>query len=277
MAASPQARGLRALSVLLGVFFLFQGISKIGWLMDPSPLTAQLTGYLENANAWNRPYLERVCIPFAPVFARLVLFGELATGVSLITGVWTRYAAAVCLLMVMNIHFSSGLLFQYASSPMATAFRSSAGCWRWPSAPSGCRCSLKEVSSDVNTRRTGRERFTELLFYAVVILVAYLAMLVVWPFLGPLAWAAILAVTLRPGLHAVLHPPAQQQCRAGHHAARRGGHHRAGRVPGRGRRAAGAAGARLREQPLGDHAPSKSCGCGRRCARGCRFHCRPIR
>ena len=48
------------------------------------------------------------------------------------------------------------------------------------------------------TRRTGRERFTELLFYAVVILVAYLAMLVVWPFLGPLAWAAILAVTLRP-------------------------------------------------------------------------------
>ena len=48
------------------------------------------------------------------------------------------------------------------------------------------------------TRRTGRERFTELLFYAVVILVAYLAMLVVWPFLGPLAWAGILAVTLRP-------------------------------------------------------------------------------
>ena len=32
----------------------------------------------------------------------------------------------------------------------------------------------------------------------MVILVAYLAMLVVWPFLGPLAWAAILAVTLRP-------------------------------------------------------------------------------
>ena len=50
----------------------------------------------------------------------------------------------------------------------------------------------------MKTRRTGRERFTELLFYAVVILVAYLAMQVVWPFLGPLAWAVILAVTLRP-------------------------------------------------------------------------------
>ncbi len=50
----------------------------------------------------------------------------------------------------------------------------------------------------MRTRLSGRERFTELLFYAVVILVAYLAMQVVWPFLGPLAWAVILAVTLRP-------------------------------------------------------------------------------
>jgi predicted PurR-regulated permease PerM len=47
-------------------------------------------------------------------------------------------------------------------------------------------------------KRTGRERFTELLFYGVVLLVAYLAMQVVWPFLAPLAWAAILAMTLRP-------------------------------------------------------------------------------
>ena len=46
--------------------------------------------------------------------------------------------------------------------------------------------------------RSGRERFTELLFYGVVLLVAYLAMQVVWPFLAPLAWAVVLAVTLRP-------------------------------------------------------------------------------
>ncbi len=46
--------------------------------------------------------------------------------------------------------------------------------------------------------RTSRERFAALLFYAAVLLVAYLAMLVVWPFLAPLAWAAILAMTLRP-------------------------------------------------------------------------------
>lgn len=47
-------------------------------------------------------------------------------------------------------------------------------------------------------RRTSRERFTELLFYGVLIGMAYLALQIVWPFLAPLAWAVILSMTLRP-------------------------------------------------------------------------------
>ena len=113
MAVNPSARGLTALRLFLGVFFLFEGIGKIGWLMDPSPLTTQLTGYLQGANPWNRAYLEAVCLPGAAVFARLVLFGELATGVSLLLGPYTRYAAIAAFLMVLNIHFASGALFQY--------------------------------------------------------------------------------------------------------------------------------------------------------------------
>ena len=113
MAANTQARGLTALRLCLGVFFLFEGLGKIGWLMDPSPLTAQLTGYLQTANQWNRGYLETVCIPGAAVFARLVLFGELAAGTALILGAYTRYAAIAAFLMVLNIHFASGAIFQY--------------------------------------------------------------------------------------------------------------------------------------------------------------------
>lgn len=44
--------------------------------------------------------------------------------------------------------------------------------------------------------RTARDRFTQLLFYAVLLLVGYLALLVVRPFLAPLAWAAIFATML---------------------------------------------------------------------------------
>lgn len=113
MAANNQARGLTALRLCLGVFFLFEGLGKIGWLMDPSPLAAQLTGYLQTANQWNRGYLETVCIPGAAVFARLVLLGELATGTALILGAYARYAAIVAFLMVLNIHFASGAIFQY--------------------------------------------------------------------------------------------------------------------------------------------------------------------
>jgi len=46
--------------------------------------------------------------------------------------------------------------------------------------------------------RSSRERFTELLFYGVLIGMAYLALVIVWPFLAPLAWATILGMTLRP-------------------------------------------------------------------------------
>ena len=47
-------------------------------------------------------------------------------------------------------------------------------------------------------RRTAPERFGELVFYLVLLLVGYLAYLVTSPFLASLAWAGILAVTLEP-------------------------------------------------------------------------------
>lgn len=45
---------------------------------------------------------------------------------------------------------------------------------------------------------SGRDRFGQLLFYGVVLLVMYLAFIVIEPFLASLAWAAILAMTLNP-------------------------------------------------------------------------------
>jgi predicted PurR-regulated permease PerM len=47
-------------------------------------------------------------------------------------------------------------------------------------------------------RRPGSERFGELLFYGVLLLVGYLAYKVTAPFLASLVWAAIFALTLNP-------------------------------------------------------------------------------
>ena len=104
--------GLAILRILMGVFFLFQGIGKLPWLLAPGLLMQRLTGYSQVATPLNQWYLDLV-MPWASVFARLVALGELAAGVALIAGVWTRPAAAVAVLMVMNFHLASGALFTF--------------------------------------------------------------------------------------------------------------------------------------------------------------------
>lgn len=107
------ASGLTALRIFIGVFFIFEGIGKIGWLADPSQLGRQLAGWMENAPWVSRWYLETIAIPGSPVFARLVMLGETSTGLAFLLGFGTRWAALAAFLMVMNFHFARGLLFEY--------------------------------------------------------------------------------------------------------------------------------------------------------------------
>jgi uncharacterized membrane protein YphA (DoxX/SURF4 family) len=112
--ANAPGRALAVLRLCLGVFFIFEALGKIGWLMDPSPLVAQLTGWRQSAGPVGRGYLDAVALPGALVFARLVPLGEAAAGLALVFGVYTRAAAALAFLMVLNFHVASGALFKYA-------------------------------------------------------------------------------------------------------------------------------------------------------------------
>ncbi len=107
------AWGLTVLRICLGIFFLAESASKHGWFMNPGALAGQLNGWLQNPHPWSRWYLETVVLAAVPVFARLVPLAELATGVALVAGFWTRLAAALAFLMVLNFHVASSLLFQY--------------------------------------------------------------------------------------------------------------------------------------------------------------------
>lgn len=108
------ATGLRVLSILLGVFVLCMGLDKINWLMDSDLLLRRLQEWRGSAPAVSRWYLDAIAIPGAPVFARLVLLGELAAGAALICGVRVRMAAAVTFVMVLNFHFASDVLLHYS-------------------------------------------------------------------------------------------------------------------------------------------------------------------
>lgn len=107
------ASGLRALSVLMGVFLVFLGLDKTDWLMNDGILLAQLEQWLAEAPAVSRWYVETVAIPGTPVFSKLVVLGELAAGVALVLGYRVQMAGTLALLMILNFHFASGLIFTY--------------------------------------------------------------------------------------------------------------------------------------------------------------------
>jgi uncharacterized membrane protein YphA (DoxX/SURF4 family) len=98
--------GLRLLAVMLGVFFIAMSVTKIAWLTDSSILLQRFQQWLPNAAPGVRWYLETVCIPGAPLFARLVPIGECCAGIALIAGFWTRMAAIASFLMVVNFQFA---------------------------------------------------------------------------------------------------------------------------------------------------------------------------
>lgn len=114
MSSGSSAAALRVLAVLLGVFILSMGIDKRAWLTDSGMLLGLLQEWSTSAGAINRWYLETIAIPGAPVFARLVLFGELAAGLALICGFRVRLTATLTLLMVLNFHYASDVIFHYS-------------------------------------------------------------------------------------------------------------------------------------------------------------------
>ena len=113
---NKQGTGLVIIRVCLGVFFLFEGLSKFGWFADAGVLNGRLAGWLADAQVGSasRWYLEHVAMRGTAIFARVVPLAELATGVALIAGAWTRTAALLAFLMVLNFHVASGALFKYA-------------------------------------------------------------------------------------------------------------------------------------------------------------------
>jgi uncharacterized membrane protein YphA (DoxX/SURF4 family) len=97
------------LRVALGVFLIMKSTTKFGWLMDGSPLTARLADWAVRPDVfWLSNWYSEVLVPGAPLFARLVLFGELAGGLALLAGCWTRPVALLATLMILNYHLASG-------------------------------------------------------------------------------------------------------------------------------------------------------------------------
>ena len=111
---SREKAALLVVRISLGIFFIFEGWDKLPWMTNPELLSAALQRWAETGVPSSKWYIETILIPGVPVFARLVFLGELAAGLSLITGIWLRPAAVLAFLMVLNIHFAHSTIFQFA-------------------------------------------------------------------------------------------------------------------------------------------------------------------
>ena len=111
---SASANGLRLLSAVLGIFLISMGLGKLDWAADSSLLENELRNWWGPAPAISKLYIDWFAMPLHPVLARLVLLGELTTGLALVAGYRLRLAALTALFMILNFHFAMGLLFSSA-------------------------------------------------------------------------------------------------------------------------------------------------------------------
>ena len=111
---SASAYGLRLLSAVLGIFLISMGLGKLDWAADSSLLENELRNWWGPAPAISKLYIDWFAMPLHPVLARLVLLGELTTGLALVAGYRLRLAALAALFMILNFHFAMGLLFSSA-------------------------------------------------------------------------------------------------------------------------------------------------------------------
>jgi uncharacterized membrane protein YphA (DoxX/SURF4 family) len=116
MAVDRKELGLMVLRICLGVFFIFEGLGKIGWFTNPSPLAGTFNEWARSAatgsiSDW---YLQRIAIPGVAIFARLVPIGELSAGVALVIGFWTPVFAFIAFFMALNFQIASGAVFRYS-------------------------------------------------------------------------------------------------------------------------------------------------------------------
>jgi uncharacterized membrane protein YphA (DoxX/SURF4 family) len=116
MAIDGRTTGLTVLRICIGIFFIFEGIGKLGWFTDTSLLAEQLRNWLQSvsSSSLSHMYLVRVAIPGVRIFARLVPLGEIVSGVALVAGFWTPLFAFVAFFMALNFQFASGALFKYS-------------------------------------------------------------------------------------------------------------------------------------------------------------------
>ncbi|HTR80623.1 MAG TPA: DoxX family protein [Bacteroidota bacterium] len=104
-------RWIAFLRIVVGLFFLAQGLNKVDWYASSEFLRTSLDRFAENAPSLSAWYQNHVAYPGIEAWARMIPTGEMLIGVALILGLLTRPALIAAMALVLNFHLTSGTLF----------------------------------------------------------------------------------------------------------------------------------------------------------------------
>jgi thiosulfate dehydrogenase (quinone) large subunit len=104
-------RWIAFLRIVVGLFFLGQGINKLDWYANSEFLRTSLDRYAQNAPSFTVWYQNHVAYPGVEVWARMIPTGEMLIGIGLILGLLTGPTLIIALALVINYHLANGSLF----------------------------------------------------------------------------------------------------------------------------------------------------------------------
>ena len=109
------------LRIVIGVFFIAQGLNKLDWYTSSEFLRTSLDRYSQNPPAATFWYQKHVAYPGIEAWSRMIPTGEMLIGIALVLGLLTRPALITAIALLINYHLTNGSLFSSAflSNPYA--------------------------------------------------------------------------------------------------------------------------------------------------------------
>ncbi|MFQ5877915.1 MAG: DoxX family protein [Acidobacteriota bacterium] len=105
-----------------GYFFLKYGLAKATGGFGGESLRETLAGWVADSTyPFYVPFLTRVAIPFADLFALSVIVGEIVVGAAILAGFATRAASIVGMVMCLNFAFATGAPLLSTEEPVVFA------------------------------------------------------------------------------------------------------------------------------------------------------------
>ncbi len=102
---------LSVIRIYVGYYLFFQGIGKFQRDFPKGDWIGRQIGDITSVELypWYKTFLRSYVVPHSELFGYLVMIGEIAVGVCLLLGLFTRLSAFVGLVMLVNYYLGPGM------------------------------------------------------------------------------------------------------------------------------------------------------------------------